>query len=136
MGDSFQNHVPTTSSDAAGSMTSRKDSKLTLVASVSKPLSHTTSKQIPLFNKGKIRKLPVNDVALFLLKIGALETVRRLSNAKWPFVWSSLQALQVFCYPPLKWLQRWEPFRNLIKGVQVCLCVTSWIKMHIYTSSL
>ncbi|KAI3772371.1 hypothetical protein L6452_03556 [Arctium lappa] len=119
MGDSFQNHVPTTSSEAAGSMTSRKDSKLTLVASVSKPLSHTSFKRIPLFNNGKIRKSPVNDVALFLLKVGALETVRRLSNARCPFVWSSLQALQAFCYPPLKWLQRWDPFRNLIKGVQM-----------------
>ncbi|XP_024966836.1 uncharacterized protein LOC112506792 isoform X3 [Cynara cardunculus var. scolymus] len=58
MGDSFQNHVPSRSPEAAGSMASRKDSKLTL-------------------------------------------------------------ALQVFCYPPLKWLQRWDPFRNLIKGAQI-----------------
>ncbi|XP_024966835.1 uncharacterized protein LOC112506792 isoform X2 [Cynara cardunculus var. scolymus] len=119
MGDSFQNHVPSRSPEAAGSMASRKDSKLTLVASVSKPLSHTSLKQIPLFNNGKIRKSPVNDLALFLLKVGALETVRRVSNARCPFIWSGLQALQVFCYPPLKWLQRWDPFRNLIKGAQI-----------------
>lgn len=119
MGDSFHNHVPTASSEAIGSMTSRKDSRLTLVASGSKPLSHTFLEKVPLFNNGKIRQSPMNNVALFLLKVGALETVRRLSKARCPFVWSGLQALQVFCYPPLKWLQRWDPFRNLIKGAQI-----------------
>nr|XP_043620737.1 uncharacterized protein LOC122592546 isoform X2 [Erigeron canadensis] len=119
MGDLFRNHVPSTSYEAAQSTTSRKDSKLTLVASGSKLLSHASSKQIPLFNNMKLRQLPANDMALFLLKVGWLEMVRRLSKAKCPFVWSGLQALQVFCYPPLKWLQRWAPFRNLIKGAQI-----------------
>lgn len=109
MGDSFHNHVPT----------SRKDSNLTLVASGSKPLSPTYLKKIPLFNNGKLKKLPVDDMALFLLKVGVLEIVRRLSKAKCPFVWSSLQALQVFCYPPFKWLQKWNLFKNLIKGMQI-----------------
>ncbi|KAK1408449.1 hypothetical protein QVD17_40230 [Tagetes erecta] len=120
MGDLFPNHVPITRSEAAGSMTSRKDSKLTLDASGSKSLSHILLKKTPLlFNNGKIRKSAAVDMALFLLKVGALETVRRLSKARCPFVWSGLQALQVFCYPPLKWLQRWDPFRNLIKGAQI-----------------
>nr|GEW02713.1 CRAL-TRIO domain-containing protein [Tanacetum cinerariifolium] len=119
MGDSFHNHVPTASSELAASMTSRKASKLSLVASGSKPLSHTFLKKIPLFNNGKVRNSTVNDAALFLLKVGALEIVRRLSKAKCPSVWSGLQALQVFCYPPLKWLQRWDIFRSLIKGAQI-----------------
>lgn len=132
MEDSVHNHVQTLSSEAvAGSVTSRWDSKLTLVASGSKPISHTLLNQIPLFNNGKIRKLPVHGVGLFLLKVGALEIVRRLSKARCPSVWSGLQALQVFCYPPLKWLQRWDPLKNLIKGAQVCL---SQIKMHTYMS--
>lgn len=113
MGDSFNNPVsfPTTSSEAS-------KSKLTLVSSYSNPLSYMSLKKIP-FNNGKIRKLPANDMALFLLKVGALEIVRRLSKHRCPFIWSSLQTLQVFCYPPLKWLQRWDPFRNLIKGMQM-----------------
>ncbi|KAI3694592.1 hypothetical protein L1987_77559 [Smallanthus sonchifolius] len=120
MGDSFQNHVPTTSFKAAGSMASRKDSKLTLDASSSKSFSHICLKKIPLlFNDGKIRKSAVIDVSLFLLIVSALEAIRRLSKARCPFVWSGLQALQVFCYPPFKWLQRWYPFRNLIKGAQI-----------------
>ncbi|KAK9075812.1 hypothetical protein SSX86_004141 [Deinandra increscens subsp. villosa] len=120
MGDSFQDHFPARNLKAAGSMTSGKDSKLTSDASSFKSLSHTLSKKKTiLFNNGKIRKSVVVDVALFLLKVGALETVRRLSKARCPFVWSGLQALQVFCYPPLKWLQRWDPFRNLIKGAQI-----------------
>lgn len=131
MGDSFPNHVPITRSEASGSMTSRKDSKLTLDASSSESLPHVLLKKTPLlFNNGKIRKSAAVDVAMFLLKVGALETVRRLSKARCPFVWSGLQALQVFCYPPLKWLQRWNPFRNLIKGAQVCLYLSLWFKMH------
>ncbi|KAL4571015.1 hypothetical protein LXL04_017765 [Taraxacum kok-saghyz] len=113
MADSFHNHVPTTTSSE------RPSSKLTLVASSSKSFSHKSLKQIPFFNSGKIKKVPINDVALFLLKVGALETVRRLSNHKCPFIWSTLQTLQVFCYPPLKWLQKWVPFRNLIKNMQM-----------------
>ncbi|KAL8208581.1 hypothetical protein R6Q57_007993 [Mikania cordata] len=119
MEESLQTHVPATSFKAAASMTSRKDSKLTLDDSGSKSLSHMCLKKIPLLsNNGKIRKSTAVDMALFLLKVGALETVRRLSKSRCPFVWSGLQALQVFCYPPLKWLQRWNPFRNLIKGAQ------------------
>ncbi|KAJ0911642.1 putative CRAL-TRIO lipid binding domain-containing protein [Helianthus annuus] len=120
MEDSFRNHVPTTSHKAAGSTTSRKDSTLTLDASGSKSLSHVSLKKIPLLiNSGKMRKSAAIDVTLFLLKVGALEAVRRLSKARYPFVWSGLQALQVLCYPPLKWLQKWDPFSKLIKGVQM-----------------
>ncbi|XP_023761021.1 uncharacterized protein LOC111909437 isoform X1 [Lactuca sativa] len=113
MGDSFHNHVPCPTSSEPS------NSKLTLVASCSKSLSHKSLKQIPVFNNGRIRKSHVNDMALFLLKVGALETVRRLSKHRCPFIWSSLQTLQVFCYPPLKWLQRWKLFGNLIKGMQM-----------------
>lgn len=124
MSDSYYNHVFTTSSEAAGSTTSRKDSKLALVASASKPLSHTFLKKIPSFSNGKIRKSHVNDLAFFLLKVGTLEAIRRLSKARCPFVWSGLQALQVFCYPPLTWLQRCLPFKNFIKGAQVVFCLS------------
>lgn len=56
---------------------------------------------------------------MFLLKVGALEIVRRFSGATCPFVWSGIQALQVVCYPPLKWIERWAPFKGLVSGMQV-----------------
>ncbi|KAI3750038.1 hypothetical protein L2E82_20662 [Cichorium intybus] len=61
----------------------------------------------------------MSNIAFFLLKVGALETVRRLSKTWCPFLWSSLQALQMLYFPPFKWLEKWDPFKNLIKGVQI-----------------
>ncbi|KAK4786219.1 hypothetical protein SAY86_002908 [Trapa natans] len=60
----------------------------------------------------------VGNAAFFLLKIAALEGLRRLSKAKCPFVWRGLQALQLLCYPPLKWIRRWALFGGLIKTMQ------------------
>lgn len=59
------------------------------------------------------------NVATFLLKVAALETTRRLSRAKCPFAWRSLQAFQILCYPPFKWIQRWAPFKGLVQGMQM-----------------
>ncbi|KAL9268093.1 Sec14 cytosolic factor-like protein [Drosera capensis] len=58
------------------------------------------------------------DAALFLLKIAALETVRRLSRARCPLAWKGVQALQAFCYPPFKWIHKWVPFKGLLKAVK------------------
>ncbi|KAJ9178262.1 hypothetical protein P3X46_010161 [Hevea brasiliensis] len=55
--------------------------------------------------------------AIFLLKVAALETVRRVSRSKCPPVWRGLQALQVLCYPPFKWIQRWAHLNSLLKGM-------------------
>lgn len=62
----------------------------------------------------------VGGAAAVLLKVAALEVVRRFSKAKCPFAWRGLQALQLLCYPPLKWIQRWAPFKGLIKSMEVC----------------
>ncbi|XP_009353705.2 uncharacterized protein LOC103944947 [Pyrus x bretschneideri] len=61
----------------------------------------------------------VSQAALFLLKMAALETVRRFSRAKCPWAWRGFQALQFLCYPPFKWLQRFAPFKALVNGMQV-----------------
>ncbi|KAF2283423.1 hypothetical protein GH714_004126 [Hevea brasiliensis] len=53
--------------------------------------------------------------AIFLLKVAALETVRRVSRSKCLPVWRGLQALQVLCYPPFKWIQRWAHLNSLLK---------------------
>jgi hypothetical protein len=60
-------------------------------------------------------------VASFLVKVIALEVVRRISKAKCPFVWNSIQALQVLGYPPFRWIQRWAPLKFVVQGIQVTL---------------
>ncbi|GAB2274336.1 hypothetical protein Dimus_009101 [Dionaea muscipula] len=58
------------------------------------------------------------DAALFVLKVAALEALRRFSRARCPLVWRGVQGLQVVCSPPFKWIQRWFPFRSFIMGIQ------------------
>ncbi|KAI3937913.1 hypothetical protein MKX01_027840 [Papaver californicum] len=57
-------------------------------------------------------------IAIFLLKVAGLEVIRRVSKAKCPFAWRGIQALQLLCYPPLKWIERWAPFKGLVMGMQ------------------
>lgn len=61
---------------------------------------------------------PSSEVVWFLIKVAALEGVRRLSTPRFPFVWRAVQALQFLCYPPLKWIQRWTPFKILVHSAQ------------------
>lgn len=119
MGDSFQNPIPSENSKPPGGLSRKKVFRKILVAAGPKSFSHLSLKQIASPSNGKMRREAASHAAFFLLKVGALETVRRFSKAKCPFVWSGLQVLQVFCYPPFKWLQRWDPFRSLIKGMQI-----------------
>lgn len=58
-------------------------------------------------------------VILFLLKVAALEVVRRLSRKRCPALWHALQWLQAIAIPPLKWIQRWGPFKSLARGMEV-----------------
>lgn len=117
MGDPFVS----ASSRNAGVIGGKKVSKINLVASSAKAKAfpQSANRHIALLSHGKIGGGAAADVALFLLKVAALETVRRVSKAKCPFVWRGLQALQVICYPPLKLIQRWAPFKGLIRGMQM-----------------
>eukprot|EP00252_Welwitschia_mirabilis_P001356 TRINITY_DN11237_c0_g1_i3.p1 TRINITY_DN11237_c0_g1~~TRINITY_DN11237_c0_g1_i3.p1 ORF type:complete len:469 (+),score=68.55 TRINITY_DN11237_c0_g1_i3:641-2047(+) len=54
----------------------------------------------------------------FLLKIVALELVRRVSHKKIPFLWTALQGIGFFGLPPLIWLQRWSVFKHIAKFAQ------------------
>ncbi|KAK9727266.1 hypothetical protein RND81_05G269700 [Saponaria officinalis] len=65
-----------------------------------------------------VRDVP-GDIAFFVLKVVALETTRRVSMSKCPFFWHSIQACQMLCYPPFKWVQRWAPFKGLVQGMQM-----------------
>ncbi|KAL6536361.1 hypothetical protein OROGR_012933 [Orobanche gracilis] len=88
------------------------------VASGPKAYAHQLLRPI-MSNKWQIRKGTGGLVASFLIKTIVLEAVRRFSRAKCPFMWTGLQGLQVLCYPPLKWIQCWNPFRYLVRGMQM-----------------
>ncbi|CAK9164556.1 unnamed protein product [Ilex paraguariensis] len=112
MGDSFQTPGLIRNYE---STSSRKR----LIASAAKSFSPITSKQIASIKHGRFGRGTAAQVALFLLKIAALEMVRRFSRARCPFLWSGLQVLQVLCYSPFKWIQRWKPLKVLVKGMKV-----------------
>lgn len=120
MEDSRHNSNLNKNPETASFVPGKKVSQKSLVASRPKTFSKNkfSYRHIASLGHGRISSGVFGDVAFFLLKVAALETVRRFSRAKCPFAWRSLQALQLLCYPPLKWLQRWAPFRGLIKGMQ------------------
>lgn len=115
MGDTFVDSASSgrKTSDMAILSSNRKMPKKYLVA------SRKSFGGVVLMKNSRITKNVANDAAMFLLKVGALEMVRRLSTVKCPFVWSGIQALQVLCCPPLKWIERWTPFKGLVIGMQM-----------------
>jgi hypothetical protein len=86
-----------------------------LVVAPPKCFSQNTLNCITSFKKGIKGNKSAGDLGLFLLTTAVLETVRRLSKSKCPIVWQGLQALQLLCYPPLRWIQKWAPFKGLAK---------------------
>jgi hypothetical protein len=124
MGDSLQSSRLSRSSEATSVSTAKKASKRSLIASCSRASLHNPLRHIVSVSHGIFGNGAVGNSALFLLKVLALETVRRFSMAKCPFAWRGLQTLQVLCYPPFKWIQRWAPFKSLVEGMQVCLFQT------------
>ncbi|KAK8596375.1 hypothetical protein V6N13_001003 [Hibiscus sabdariffa] len=100
-------------------MEEKKGYKGNLVVSSSpKSLSRSSYRQLSAVrNRGNV-KGAAGHAAIFLLKVAALETVRRVSKAKCPFLWRGFQALQVICYPPFNRVQKWAPFKGLVKGMR------------------
>ncbi|THG19360.1 hypothetical protein TEA_004037 [Camellia sinensis var. sinensis] len=86
--------------------------------SLSKGFSQKTLQGVTSTKHGLIGNGVVGDIGLFIVKTAALEIVRRYTCAKCPVVWRRLQALQVLCYPPFKWIERWTPFKALVKYMQ------------------
>lgn len=97
------------------------------VVSIPKNLTQKSINHIDL--KDRAIRGVAGDVAFFLLKVAALETTRRLSRAKCPFAWRSLQAFQMLLYPPFKWVRRWAPLKGLVHGMQVCMLCCSVYKL-------
>lgn len=79
----------------------------------------TSTDNLKYLKNLKLDERPSGQVILFLLKVVALDIVRRFSKRWSPFVWNGLQSLQVLTYPPFKLIQKWKPFNLLIKGLQV-----------------
>nr|GLL43030.1 uncharacterized protein LOC109193128 [Ipomoea trifida] len=119
MEDSVSNPSSRRNSGTNCAMISSNPSKRHAIASGSKSFAHQSLKRISLLDCGKVGRGAGGQIALFLLKVAALESVRRISKSKCPPVWSGLQALQVVCYPPFKWISRWNPFGMLVKGMQM-----------------
>lgn len=105
----------------ARAICSKKQSVTHLASSASKVLSHKALKCITSVKQQMRGSGVAGDVMVFLVTAAALEVVRRFSTAKCPFVWRALQTLQVLCYPPFKWLQRWQPFKGLFEHTKVGL---------------
>lgn len=117
MGDSFDHPGSRKGFEVANVINNKNISKRCLIASGPKPgLQKSTRNTVP-FNHNRMSGT-AGDAALFLLKVAALETLRRFSKARCPVVWCGLQALQALCYPPLKWIQRWAPLKGLISSMQ------------------
>ncbi|KAG8098785.1 hypothetical protein GUJ93_ZPchr0013g37961 [Zizania palustris] len=89
-----------------------------LVASPAKAISPKTVKQIVPAKYLILSGESTSHIASFLVKVAALEVVRRFSKAKCPFIWNSIQALQVLGYPPFRWIQQWAPLKFVVQGIQ------------------
>ncbi|KAF8395102.1 hypothetical protein HHK36_019043 [Tetracentron sinense] len=118
MGESLQISYSSKNLEVPSVTTKRSQSKRCLVASAPKALSQKAFKLITSLDLGKLGNGTTSHIALFLLKVTALEMVRRFSRAHCPFAWRGLQGLQFLCYPPFKWIQRWAPFKGLVKCMQ------------------
>lgn len=118
MGDTFDNHGLRKNSNVMSVITNKKVSNGCMVASSPKSFSQKSPRPIISKNHKIIGSGPAGEAALFLLKVALLEIVRRFSRRRFPFVWCGMRALQVLCYPPFKWIQRWVPFKGLVNSMQ------------------
>ncbi|KAI4385541.1 hypothetical protein MLD38_003555 [Melastoma candidum] len=118
MEDSTQNSNFGSHSGVSKVIAGMKVSQKSLVAASTKSFSRNSHSRVVPIGNGRLEGDLIGNAAFFLLKVAALEGVRRFSKARCPFIWHGFQALQLLCYPPLKWIQKWAPFRGLIKGMQ------------------
>ncbi|KAJ1381803.1 CRAL-TRIO lipid binding domain [Sesbania bispinosa] len=120
MGDRVDNSYSNMSSNSkqSSAITGKKTYKKQLVASRPKGFAQRNFDHLVSFTRGDFGSSAVGRVTFFLLKVAALEAVRRFSKSRCPCVWRGLQGLQILVYPPFKWIQRWAPFRGLVKSMQ------------------
>lgn len=92
--------------------------KSSLVASFQEANPQMTLKHLAPLKSLRLSPNHSGEVLSFVIKLAALEIVRRFSKARCPILWRFVQAFPVLGYPPLKWLQRWGPLRLIIRGAQ------------------
>ncbi|TKY48434.1 Sec14 cytosolic factor [Spatholobus suberectus] len=100
-------------------MTENKAYKNRLIASHPKSFVRINYGHLISLVHGRFGSSAMGRITFFLLKVAALEIIRRFSKSRCPCVWRGLQALQIVCYPPFKWIQRWAPFKGLVESMQV-----------------
>ncbi|XAR66302.1 hypothetical protein NMG60_11012482 [Bertholletia excelsa] len=96
-------------------ITSAEQPSDSLVSRTSKDFSQKTFECVNSMKQVVLGGGACGDIGLFIVKTAALEIVRRYSRAKCPVVWQGLQALEVLCHLPFKWIQTWAPFKALAK---------------------
>ncbi|BFI04561.1 hypothetical protein MPTK1_1g14630 [Marchantia polymorpha subsp. ruderalis] len=90
------------------------------VSSVFLPKSLLRKSIAPILSMKRVRltKDSTGHFFVFLLKLAALEAVRRGTIAKCPQIWWGLQGISLFQAPPFSWFQRWGPIRQLVQGTE------------------
>ncbi|GMH13350.1 hypothetical protein Nepgr_015191 [Nepenthes gracilis] len=117
MGDFL--HIPNTRKNLEPIIISNKcGSRETAVTSIPIKYSQKAFKHIASTDHSMLAMGTVVKIGQFLLKVAALEIIRRFSEVHCPLVWHGLQALQILCYPPFNWIQKWAPFKKLGKCMQ------------------
>ncbi|XP_048234111.1 SEC14-like protein 5 isoform X2 [Ricinus communis] len=119
MGDPLCNSGSSGNSEVKTLAVRNKVYKRNLGASDPKSFPLNVYKHIASLSHSRNTGAAIGHIAIFLLKVAALETVRRVSRSKCPPLWRGLQAMQFLCYPPFKWIQKWAPLKGLVKGVQM-----------------
>ncbi|KAK7272079.1 hypothetical protein RJT34_28465 [Clitoria ternatea] len=100
-------------------MAGNKSHKSLLISCHPKSVVHRNHQLLISLIHGRFGSSAVGRITIFLLKVAALEIIRRLSKSRCSCVWRGLQALQILSYPPFKWIERWAPFKGLVKTMQV-----------------
>ncbi|KAK7325001.1 hypothetical protein VNO77_29008 [Canavalia gladiata] len=119
MGDKMDSSNLSKISIPGSVVTGNKAYKTSLVASQPKSFVQRNHEHLISLIHGRFESKAVGQITFFLLKVAALEIIRRFSKSRCPCVWRGLQTLQILCYPPFKWIQRWAPFKGLVKSMQV-----------------
>ncbi|KAL2653243.1 hypothetical protein R1flu_021371 [Riccia fluitans] len=90
------------------------------VSWVSMPRSLLNRSIAPILSIKRVRltKSSTGQLLVFLLKLAALEAVRRGTKKKCPQIWWGLQGITLFQTPPFSWFQRFGPVRQLVRNTQ------------------
>lgn len=108
-----------TNSKQNSAITGKKTYQKQLVVSRPKGFAQRYCEPLVSLTHGDFGSSAVGRAAFCLVKVAALEAVRRLTKSRCPCVWQGLQGLQILAYPPFKWIQKWAVFRGLVKSMQV-----------------